>query len=511
MSATKTSIITPGRVATVGKLIAAGVLVGGLVASPPPDMPQPAWWVGVTTLVMAALWLTQAIPLPATSLLPLVLFPLAGVQPAQEVSRSYINHHVFLYMGGFMIALGIERWNLHRRTALHVVRVVGTSPRRLVLGFMLATALLSMWISNTASSLLMLPIGLAMLTSISELNPDATDGNRRLGTALMLGIAYSASIGGFTTLIGTPTNVSFLQIWDTEFRSPLAAMQAPEITLSTWMLACVPVGAALLLITWVVLTARIESVRGKADASLINDRIRALGRPKRAEWCMAVVFVTTALLWILRGPLQFPDGIHDSTIAIGMALVMFLIPAAKNAQGQTEYLMDWDTAKRQPWGVLLLIGGGFAIANAFKSTGLSVWLGHWLAGRLTDADPVLVVLAVCLLMTFLTEFTTNVATLNAVLPVIAATTVALEIDPRLVMIPATLCTSCAFMLPIATPPNAIVFGSDKITIPQMVRHGLILNLVAVAIITLATFTLFRHIFDINMTSLPEWAQAATTR
>lgn len=489
-----------------GKLAAAIILLCGFVLARPQGMNDSAWWLGVTTLIMAALWLTQAIPLAATSLLPLVAFPLLRVQPAQEVSASYINHHIFLYMGGFIIALGIERWNLHRRIALHIVRVIGTSPRRLVLGFMLATALLSMWISNTASSLLMLPIGLAMLTSLGELSNGDDETTTRLGTSLMLAIAYAASIGGMMTLVGTPTNVSFVGIWDAEFRAAGADPVGPEMSLATWMLACVPVGVVLLAVTWAVLTAGFGGTGSQADPGLIEQRLKALGPPDRAEKMVGAVFLITAALWILRGPLGLPKGIHDSTIAVGMSLVMFFLPVRRDGEGRTEYLMDWDTAKRQPWDVLLLIGGGFALANAFRSTGLSGWLGEWLAAQLTDFSPIVIVAAVCLLMTFLTEFTTNVATLNAVLPVLAATTVALNVDPRLVMIPATLCTSCAFMLPIATPPNAIVFGSGRIPLSSMVRYGFVLNLLSVAIITLATFTLFVSVFGINMDGLPDWAQ-----
>ncbi|MCH7989107.1 MAG: SLC13/DASS family transporter [Planctomycetes bacterium] len=518
-----------------GKLIGLLLFVAILVLPQPAGLPPEAQRLAAVTALMAALWLSQAIPIAATSLIPLVAFPLLGIQSAAVVSKSYINENIFLFLGGFIIALGIEKWGLHRRMALHIVRLLGTSLKRVVLGFMLATAFLSMWISNTASTLLMLPIGLAMIGSLRELSSDektAEESMSRFSVVLMLGIAYSASIGGLTTLVGTPTNVAFVGIWKQEFP------QAPELSAGQWMTAVFPLGLLFLLCAWGILVRKLPSIPGAEtiERSFFTKKIRALGPPTRAEKLMLAVFFTTAVLWVFRKPLEFGSvtfpinwgswverfllwmevepqlaagAVHDSTVAMGMALLMFFIPAAKDDKNRTQYLMDWKTAERLPWGILLLIGGGFALANAFSATGLSEWIGLMFAEGVEGWPIWLLVAAVCFLLTFMTELTSNVATISALLPILAQVAVKLEIDPRLVMIPAAISTSCAFMLPIATPPNAIVFGSGKIQMGQMVRYGIALNLLGVLLITLATFVLFVPQFDISLDALPEWAEAAT--
>ena len=494
-------------VARLGKWLGLLLFLALLWGPTPAGMTPEAQRLSAVTLLMAVLWLTQALPVAVTSLVPLVLFPVLGIQSAKNVSQAYVNQYVFLFLGGFIIALGIEKWGLHRRIALHTVRLIGGSPRRLVLGFMVATAFLSMWISNTASTLLMMPIGLAILTSYREQARDVDQELiARLSVVLMLGVAYAASIGGMTTLVGTPTNVAFTGIWEQQFPD------APQLSAGQWMADWVPVGVVFLLIAWGVLTWGLPS-SGHGDPlarNLISDQLKALGRPDRAQLAMLVVFVVTALLWIFRKPLQFgsepllpgweslvewallrmgaePElartAVHDSTVAIGMAILMFLIPVNQTDTGATVYLMDWETAEKLPWAMLLLIGGGFAIAGAFSSTDLSGWTGQWLSRNLMGVPPVVLVMSICLLMTFLTEFTTNVATVTTILPVLAGAAGQLGIDPKLIMIPATISASCAFMLPIATPPNAIIFGSGQVRISQMVRYGVILNLIGVLLIT----------------------------
>lgn len=477
--------------------------------------------------LMAVWWTTQAMPVAVTSLLPLVLFPLLGIQSAKSVGQSYLSDSSFLYLGGFIIALGIERWGLHRRIALLTVAAVGTSPRRIVLGFLLATFCLSMWISNTATTLLMLPIATALLATLERLltgiemhgtadlasailPPRRQDAAfRHFALALVLGIAYAASIGGLTTLVGTPTNIAFVNIWKSQFPDQ------PAISAGQWMLTWTPFGIVFLLITWRVLVWGMRTPAGfeGLDRSFFLKRVRELGSMSRGEWIMLILFVLTACLWIFRTdfrigePVLLPGWNHltanwlrhwgipekesleyisDATVGMAIATLMFIIPVDKPAQGQTRFVMDWQTASKLPWEILLLFGGGFAIASAFESTRLSVWVGETFS-QVAAGQPVwILVAAVCLLLTFLTEFTSNVATVNAVLPIIAAASVALKIDPRLLMIPATISASCAFMLPIGTPPNAIVFGTGRIRMGQMARYGLILNLVGVVLATLAT-------------------------
>lgn len=528
----------------LGWLIGIGLFVGILAFPAPTGLPPEAQRVAAVTALMALLWLTQAIPIAATSLIPLVAFPLLGIQSARGVSSAYINENVFLYLGGFIIALGVERWGLHRRFALHIVRRIGSSPKRVVLGFMLATGFLSMWISNTASTLLMLPIGLALLVALHEVaheheeagdtpvDPVFDPALQKLAAVLMLGIAYSASIGGLTTLVGTPTNIAFLQIWRAQFP------HGPEISAGQWMIMFVPLGAVMLLAAWRVLVFRLPMIPGaeRMDRQFFTRRLQALGRPGRGEWLMLVIFTTTALLWIFRTPFQIGaepllpgwggyterllihwgvpaestgNWIDDSTVAMAMALLCFCLPVDRGDSGRVRWLMDWKTAERLPWGILLLFGGGFAIADGFRTSGLSIWVGREFADVVGGAPPWLLVMGVCFLLTFLTEFTSNVATVSALLPILAGAAISLEIDPRLLMIPATLSTSCAFMLPIATPPNAIVFGSGHVSMTQMVRYGILLNLLGVLLTTLATFLLLIPQQEIRTDRLPEWAASAS--
>jgi len=493
-----------------------------------------------TTLLMGTYWLTSAMPIYVTSLIPLSLFPILGILSAKEVAATYISDTVFLYFGGFVIALGIERWGLHRRIALRILTSVGSSPQRVVLGFMLATGFLSMWISNTATTLLMLPIALSLTSSLREVNGDREQSHSKFETALLLGIAYSASIGGMMTLVGTPTNVAFVEIFQRNFP------QAPEISMGAWIIAFLPLGLIFFLIVWWKLCWSIKRT-APVEKHFFRERLAALGPASQGEKWMLAVFGVTAALWMFRSDLDFglgfvipgwkhlaarwlvsglslgdpqdPDRLkhvlgylNDSTVAMTMCLLMFLIPVTTGSRESKHKvpLMDWETLDKMPWGILLLFGGGFALAEAFTSTGLSGWIGQ-AASELLGSQPTWVIVAgVCLVLTFLTEFTTNVATVSALLPVLAALSLSLEIDPRIIMIPATLSTSCAFMLPIATPPNAIVFGSGRIRTQDMAKHGVILNLIGVVLITVMTFTwaLPRLGLDVNG-STPDWAVPLT--
>ena len=512
-----------GWIGTTGRILGPVTFLAILLGPTPEGLHPAGQRLLAVTIWMAIWWVTQAIPIAVTSLLPLVLFPLLGIQSAKTVSQSYFGDSSFLYLGGFVIALGIERWGLHKRIALLTVNATGSSPRRIVLGFMLATFCLSMWISNTATTLLMLPIAIALLTSLENLSDD--EGSRKsgfslkscphfshLGMALMLGIAYAASIGGLATIVGTPTNLAFIDIWNKSFPDQ------PAISASQWMQTWTPFGLTFLILAWWILVFRMKTPAGfeRFDRDFFLKRLRELGPMSLAEVVMLVLFVVTAMLWIFRTDFTFGDlvlvrgwgdavavwlehlgvpkeksaeFVSDSTVAMLIASLMFVIPVARTESKQTKYLMDWETTSRIPWGILLLFGGGFAIAGAFETTALSKWVGVIFKTAVAGQPTWVLVGSVCSLLTFLTEFTSNVATVNTVLPIIAAASVALEVDPRLLMIPATISASCGFMLPIGTPPNTIAFGTGRIKMSQMVAYGLILDLLGIVLAVIAVYVL----------------------
>ena len=497
--------------------VAASVLLAPTLS----EMPRLARSTLAAAVLMASWWITVAIPIPATSLLPLVLFPVLGVLTSKETAINYASEIIFLFMGGFILALGIQRWGLHRRIALHIVRVFGTNPSSMILGFMVATAFLSMWISNTATSLMMLPIALAVVASLREIDGDRMKG---FAPALLLGIAYSASIGGLATPIGTPPNISFLRISEILFPA------SPTISFGSWFLAILPLVLVFLPIAWVVLVRYFgHRVRGgsmSAGGEVIAEEIRALGKMSGAERRMLWIFTVTALLWITRGDLdlgvfripgwaslveawlpgRFSAGyLHDATVAMGMALLTFVVPGDRDKDGNRPALMNWETAVQLPWGILLLFGGGFALALAFKESGLAEFFAASFARHVEGLPPILLVVATCLLVTFLTEMTSNTATTEVLLPILAGTATAMGVHPFLLMLPATLSASCAFMLPIATPPNAIVFSSGEVDIREMVRAGLLLNLVGVVVIATLFFLVSSRLLGLDLSTLPLWA------
>jgi len=461
-------------------------------------------------VLMAVWWITEAIPIAATALIPVVLFPVLGVMKGKAVAGIYFNSIIFLFIGGFMVALAMQRWGLHRRIALRIIRLIGTGPSRLILGFMVATAFLSMWISNTATTMMMIPIALAIIARLEEdWGPKKVS---RFAVGLLLGIAYAASIGGTATLIGTPPNLSFNRIFQIYFPT------APDITFADWFVFGFPFAVVFLLITWQILSRmyRPSEASVAADRSIFREEARRLGPITFEEKIVLIGFVALAGLWLFRrdiaiGALSIPgwsnlmpapDFVDDGTVAIAIALLLFLIPS-KNRPGQR--LLDWDTAVKLPWGIVILFGGGFALASAFLESGLSLWMGQQL-GALEYIHPVLIVAAICLMMTFLTELTSNTATTEMILPILGSLAVAIEVNPLLLMIPATLSASCAFMLPVATPPNAIIFGTDRISIQNMVKTGIILNLIGVVLITFAIYLLGNLVLNIDPGSFPGWAR-----
>lgn len=464
-------------------LILGVVVFGVMLALPgPAGLSDDGWKTAAVAVLMAVWWMTEALPIPVTALLPLALFPLLGVLDAANASAPYASELIFLFMGGFFMAVTMEKWGLHKRIALRIMSLVGTSPNRLVLGFMISTAFLSMWISNTATAAMMLPIGLAVGAMF---RPQDREGPYEFGIALMLGIAYSASIGGIATLIGTPPN-AVLAVAASE-------LLGYDIGFVEWMGVGLPVVLVMLPLTWFLLTRVLYPpgpLTGDA-AAIIDEERRALGTPSRGEIVTGIVFATTATAWLMRSEKTFggvtipglqtisPD-IRDSTIAILAAVVLFSIPVNWR---KGEFALDWRTASKIPWGVLVLFGGGLSLARAMDQSGLADWIGSIVAAL--DGVPALVILAfVAGLVVFLTEMTSNVATTSMAMPVMAGAAVGLGIDPLLLMTAAALAASMAFMLPVATPPNAIVFGSGYLTIPQMSRAGIVLNLIAIVLITL---------------------------
>ena len=470
--------------------------------------------------LMAIWWITDAIPLAATSLLPLALFPVLGIMSGKETAPVYVNYIIFLYLGGFLIAMAMERWNLHRRIALNIVRKVGSKPSRLILGFMLATAFLSMWISNTATTIMMLAIGLAVLKQADlSFGKDKTVG---LSVALLLGIAYSASIGGMATLVGTPPNLALVRLFELSF--PAAAEAGFSISFGQWMLLGVPLSTVMLTIVWLILTR----VCFRFDDSLelprqvIDDEHTELGKMAYEERVVMAVFCATAFLWIFRGDLSmgaftipgwskllpFGDQIDDGSIAVAMALLLFFIPARQSDDYDDTHgkILDTSVFTRIPWHIILLFGGGFALAKGFQTSGLSDWVGGKFAGLEGAPVPVLVG-TITAGITLLTELTSNTATTEMILPILASIATAAKIHPLLLMIPAALAASCAFMMPVATPPNAIVFGSGHITIPQMVRVGLIINIISIIVLSALFLLLGPAVFGIDPDALPEWATA----
>lgn len=460
----------------------------GLLALPAPEgLGVDAWRTAAVALLMAVWWMTEAIPIPATALLPLGLFPLLGVLSPADASEPYANEVIFLFMGGFLLAVTMEKWGLHKRIALAIVASVGTSPNRLVLGFMLASAFLSMWISNTATAAMMLPIAIA----IGEMfRPPESKEPYEFGIALMLGVAYASSIGGVATLIGTPPNAVLA--------GAASELLAREIGFLQWMAVGLPVAAVMLPAAWLLLTRILfptGNLVGNATAIIDGERA-ALGHPSRGEKIVGTVFVLTALAWILRtekafgevtlpGLASFVPGLADSTIAMLAAASLFLIPVDWR---RGEFALDWKTALRIPWEVLVLFGGGLSLARAMEQSGLAAWIGGAVGG-LGAVPLVVVVVAVTTVIVFLTEVTSNTATATMAMPVMAGVASGLAADPLVLMTAAALGASMAFMLPVATPPNAIVFASGYLRIPQMVRAGFWLNWISILTITTLGYAL----------------------
>ena len=432
-------------------------------------------------LLMALLWLTEAIPMGMTALLPLVAFPLAGISTMEKTAAPYANSAVFLFMGGFLVAATFERWGLHRRMAYFALSRVGTEPRRIVFAVILVTAFLSMWISNTATTLMMAPIAIAVVGGLGK--------EPRAAEATLLGVAYAASLGGIGTPIGTPTNLIFLGAARELFPD------APPITFAQWMMFGVAYLVLLVPVCWiiVVITARVPKGSAVPLEQLGIEKPGAMRRPEKLALALCAA---TALLWMFRADIAlgatkipgwaalFPSGktINDATVAVAMAIIAFLLPGEKKQR-----LLGWEEFRRIPWDVLILFGGGFALADALEQSGFSKWAGARLS-FLGDWPPVLMIVAVCIVVTLLSEVASNVATATAMMPIAAALATSIGVHPYLLMLPATIAASSGFMLPVATAPNTIVYASGLVRVRAMARSGLLLDLAAAIVITFLVFT-----------------------
>lgn len=474
-----------------------------------PDKPQVTYTLAIA-LLMAIWWVTEIIPLAITALLPVVLFPLFGVMNGKDVSSAYFNHVIFLFIGGFLVALAMQKWGLHKRIALKILMITGTSPARILLGFMIATAFLSMWISNTATAMMMVPILMSIIQKLED-HVDKKDISR-YSVGLMLGVAYSASIGGIATLVGTPPNLSFARIYQIMFPT------APDISFSHWFVFALPISIIFFIFVWLYLyfIFRPKKKWPKVASDTFINQYKELGPASFEEKIILTDFILLALLWLTRAGITVgsfslpgwsslfnnPSYLNDGTVAIGMAVILFLIPSRNMTKSR---LMDWQTASKIPWNIVLLFGGGFALAGGFKESGLSIWFGEQLSG-VAVFHPIIIIFIISVGMTFLTELTSNTATTEMILPVLAGLSLSVGIHPLLLMLPATVSASMAFMLPVATPPNAIVFGSNRVKIMQMAKTGFILNILGAVLITLITYFWSTWVFDFSPFDMPVWAK-----
>lgn len=464
----------------------------------PEGLSDAAWKTAAVATLMAIWWISEALPIAATALIPIVLFPFLQVGTIGEATAPYANPLIFLFMGGFIIALAMQRWNLHKRIALNIVSIVGVKPSSIIIGFIIASAFLSLWVSNTATALMMLPIAISVLQFAESRRDNGPAPVTNFEIVLVLTIAYACNIGGIGTLIGTPPNALMAAF--------ILENYGVEISFAQWMLVGVPLVLIMLPIMYLLLSRFIFPIRIKelpGGREVILKQLRELGSMSRPEFRVAIVFASTALLWITR-PLLVPffPGLSDAGIAITAGIVLFIIPNGDKKGGK---LLLWSTLKDLPWGILILFGGGLSLASAISSSGLAAWIGKGVSGL--GALPILLlILVVILVVIFLTEITSNTATAAAFLPILASSAIGIGQDPMLFVIPATIAASCAFMLPVATPPNAIIYGSGKVTIPQMAKAGLWLNIIVSMLLILAVYTLFIYVFGIEIGVLPEWAQ-----
>jgi len=479
-----------------GLVLGPALFVLALLFFQPEGLSPQARAVLASTLWIATWWITEAIPIAVTALLPIILFPLTGGLSLDSTTSSFGHRMIFLYLGGFIIAIAIEKWNLHKRIALSIIYRIGADMSYVILGFMIASAFISMWISNTATAVMMLPIGMAIVSQLKN-DPGATsETTAHFSKALMLAIAYSASIGGIATLIGTPPNLVLAAV--------VQEIYGVEITFSQWIAFGLPISTVMLAICWRYLVRIAYPMKGMAfpgGKAEILKQLKALGAISYEEKMVLAVFILTALAWISRSFLlqQFLPSLDDTIIAMAGAVALFLIPS-KAAPGRQ--LIDWESATALPWGIILLFGGGLALAEGFQGSGLAAWIG----GQMTALEGVNLFLLLLILVgavNFLTEITSNLATTSMILPILAPMALTIGVHPYTLMVGATVAASCAFMLPVATPPNAVVFGPGYLRIPDMVRAGVWMNFMSIILASLAVYFLLPLLWGIELGQFPD--------
>lgn len=452
-----------------------------LIIIPAPESINPAAWKTMTVaLLMAYYWITESIPISTTALIPLVLFPLLGITTMKAAAAPYAHELIFLFLGGFILAQAIQKWGLHERIALTIIRLIGYNPKSIILGFMISSAFLSMWISNTATALMMLPIALSVLKVMESGNE--TENIKLFGTSLMLAIAYSCSMGGIGTLIGTPPNAIAAAFVKDNYNI--------DIGFTDWLMVGLPFVFIGLPIIYFILTRVVFKLSDSLmiDESFFAEKLSNMKKMSNEEKKVLFVFASVAVLWIIRPVLNsYVPNISDSSIAIAGAITLFFIPASKNA-GQK--LLNWNDVEKISWGILILFGGGLSLANAITVSGLSEWLGNLFSG-LYGINEWIIIFLLTTLVIFLTELTSNAATTAAFIPIVASIAVGMEVDVLTFVVPTTIAASCAFMLPVATPPNAIVFSSGRITISQMSRAGFRLNIIFAFIISTIAYIVLK--------------------
>lgn len=483
-----------------------GPLLFALIVIITPETPflgKPAHHTLAVGAWMITWWITEAVALPVTALLPIVLFPLTGVLPIKEAAAPYANPIIFLFMGGFMLALALEKWKLHLRIALNIVRLTGTNANGIILGFMLATAALSMWISNTATTVMMLPIGVSVIEILRrrEPNMEVTKGTRYFSLTMMLGIAYSANIGGIATIIGTPPNTVLAGILNEKYNY--------TIDFARWLAFGLPLSLVMLGVTYLFLVKilypnRLGNFEGAQQ--VIKEELAKLGKINKAERIVLALFLTTAFFWIFKNTLNkvFPAWqLTDATIAMVASVALFVTPIDYK---KGVFVLEWKDTERLPWGILTLFGGGLSLASALSTVGIIGIIGDAVGVVGGSLNVSMIFLILVALMLFMTEVMSNVALTAVLVPVVAGVAVGLNQNPLWMTIPVTIASSCAFMLPMATPPNAIVFASGHIKVSQMVRVGIFLNIIAILLLVLVANTVLPYIFDIQKGVLPAWAK-----
>ena len=475
-----------------GLIIGLSILSIFIFSEPPEGLGKIGWLTAGVALLMTIWWITEAIPIYLTGIIPLILFPIFNISDLKLVASSYAHPLVLLFLGGFIIASAMEACGLHKRIALNILSLSGTSPSKIIAGFMIATAFISMWVSNTASTIMMLPIAVSVITIFSN-QPNIR--NENFAIPLLLAIAYSASIGGASTLIGTPTNIMLSSILSDSYKY--------EISFLDWLLIGLPVAIFLLPTVWFFLTNISFNVSKKKSNALeitIQEMKGEIGSPSFTEKIVTAVFFLTATLWVLRRSLNeiFDLNLNDTSIGLLGALLLFLIPTSKTTRA-----CNWETANKIPWGILLLVGGGIALSKAFNSSGLAMWIGEFSNYFYGYNIYLLIFIAVALII-YLTELNSNTATVATFMPILIIFAISINQNPLFFVIPATIAASCAFMLPIATPPNAVVFGSGKIAIKDMIKAGFLLNIISVVVVTIISIIFIKLVFDAQIGELPNW-------